>query len=174
VEPTIVKTDERILVGVSFYGDPFEFKSGWSEENEIGRTWKRFMALLEEHRPQLRHVVTDTVAFEVHIYSAETMQTGEFEVFVGLEVAELEDVPLQLSVKILPRATYAVFTLVGEQITSDWSMLIFGEWLPAAGYEGQHTHSIQLYDERFKGLDAIGDSVLEVHIPVKSHQPGNK
>jgi hypothetical protein len=38
--------------------------------------------------------------------------------------------------------------------------------------EGEHTHSIQRYDERFKGVDRIAESILEVYIPVKDREPG--
>jgi predicted transcriptional regulator YdeE len=172
MESTIVETGQRLLVGFSFFGDPFQVAAGWSEENEIGRTWQRLMAFLEAHPGVVKHAVAEEVAYEAHVYHPETPQTGEFEVFVGLEVAALEDVPLEMTVKVLPPATYAVFTLVGQQIVSDWHMQVFAEWLPAAGWEGEHSHSIQRYDERFKGLDPIDDSVLDVYIPVRRPAPG--
>ena len=173
MEPRIVEAQQMLLVGFSFFGDPFQVSGGWTEENEIGRTWKRFRSFLEEHPERLKHVTADEVAYEVHIYHEETPQTGEFEVFVGLEVEELEEVPLEVCVKILPPAAYAVFTLQGEQIVSDWPMMVFGEWLPQAGYVGEHTHSIQRYDERFKGVDSIAESILEIYIPVKNRGPGH-
>ena len=42
--------------------------------------------------------------------------------------------PVELTVKILPAATYAIFTLKGEQITSDWQQMIQA-WMLRAGYE---------------------------------------
>jgi len=167
MEPTIVKMEQRLLVGLSFFGDPFKLSAGWTEENEIGRLWKRLITYLGTNPGAIKQVVGENVMYEVQIYHEETLQTGEFEVFVGLEVEKLQAVPLELSVKILPPAIYAMFTLQGEQIVSDWTMNIFAEWLPAAGYEGLHSHSIQRYDERFKGLDPIDESILEVYIPVK-------
>ena len=68
--------------------------------------------------------------------------------------------------KILPPATYAVFSLEGEQIASDWPLLITSEWLPEAGYQADHSHSIQRYDERFKGVQRIDESILDVYIPL--------
>ncbi|GEM_PF-3859724 len=41
MEPTIRELDQIILVGFSFFGDPFAESSGWTEENEIGRLWNR-------------------------------------------------------------------------------------------------------------------------------------
>jgi len=151
---------------LSFFGDPFSLSAGWTEENEIGRLWKRFMAYLAEQGQQFRHVVSDAVAYEVHIYYEETPQTGEFKVFVGVEVSQLEGMPLEMSAKILPPATYAVFSLEGGQIASDCPLLITSEWLPEAGYQADHSHSIQRYDERFKGVQRIDESVLDVYIPL--------
>ena len=166
MEPQIVEKPQMMLLGLSFFGDPFSLSAGWTEENEIGRLWKRFMAYLAEQGQQLRHVVSDAVAYEVHIYHEETPQTGEFEVFVGVEVSQLEGMPLEMSAKILPPATYAVFSLEGEQIASDWPLLITSQWLPEAGYQADHSHSIQVYDERFKGVQRIDESVLDVYIPL--------
>jgi hypothetical protein len=42
------------------------------------------------------------------------------EIFVGLEVDRLEDVPVRLSIKITADEV-CVFTLVGQQIVADWS-----------------------------------------------------
>ena len=37
------KRSKIFLIGCSFYGDPFTGSAGWTEENEIGRLWNRFM-----------------------------------------------------------------------------------------------------------------------------------
>jgi AraC family transcriptional regulator len=165
MEPTIVEKPQMLLVGLSFFGDPFKLSGGWTEENEIGRLWKRFEAYLAQQRARIKHVITDQVAYEVHIQHQETERTGEFEVFVGLEVTQLENVPVELSVKILPPVTYAVFTLSGQAIASDWSKMI-AEWMPQAGYASPYPYGIQRYDERFKGVDHMDESVLDVYVPV--------
>ena len=59
MEPTIVDRGEMILLGLSFFGDPFRISEGWTEENEIGRLWQRFITYLMDHRDRLKHVVTD-------------------------------------------------------------------------------------------------------------------
>jgi AraC family transcriptional regulator len=166
MEPVILECSQRILLGLGFFGDPFTRSGGWSEENEIGRLWKRFMTYLTEHPGEIGQVKIDRVMYELHIYGKETQITGEFEVFVGVEVEALETMPLELSVKVLPPAAYAVFTLRGEQITSDWAQMIYTDWAPGSGYQVIQTHSLQRYDERFKGLAQMTDSALEVYIPV--------
>ena len=167
MEPTRFEERGYTLAGFSFFGDPFRLSGGWTEENEIGRLWQRFMAYLEQHAGQLEGLFVQDIAYEVHIYHQETLQTGEFEVFVGMEVQELDRIPIEFSVKILPPTTYAVFTLVGEQITADWSQLIFQGWLPQSGYQPVGDYGIQRYDERYKGVDRTAESVLEFYVPVR-------
>ena len=52
MEPQIVEKPQMMLLGLSFFGDPFSLSAGWTEENEIGRLWKRFMAYLAEQGQQ--------------------------------------------------------------------------------------------------------------------------
>lgn len=166
MEPRIIEKGRIVLVGFSFFGDPFAESSGWTEENEIGRLWNRFTTYLTHHRDCIQHVKDDAVAYEVHVESEETASKGHREVFVGVEVEKLEDVPVEMLVKVFPPTKYAVFTLQGEQIASDWSKMI-SEWMLGAGYEFAHEYSFQLYDQRFRGLDNLEESELDVYIPIR-------
>lgn len=169
MEPTeMIEKSQIMLIGLSFFGDPFASSAGWTEENEIGRLWNRFMPYLMHDRYQIKHIVDTEVAYEVHLEHEETPIKGHYEVFVGVEVAQLEDVPMELLVKILPPATYAMFTLKGRQIVSeDWTRVI-GEWMTREGYERVYPYGFQYYDRRFKGLDRIEESELDVYVPVKT------
>ncbi len=166
MEPRIIKKGQITLVGFSFFGDPFAESGGWTEENEIGRLWNRFTIYLTDHRDRIKHIKDDACAYEVHVESEETASKGHREIFVGVEVERLEDIPVEMLVKILPPAQYAVFTLNGEQITSDWSRMIW-EWMSGAGYESAYEYGFQLCDQRFKGLDNLEGSELDVYVPVK-------
>jgi AraC family transcriptional regulator len=168
MEPKIVEREQIILVGFSFYGDPFSEHGGWTEENEVGRLWQRFLAYLAENRDRVKHLRGDDLAYEVHIGGyEETDAKGYYEVFVGMEVTELEDVPVQLLIKVLPPTRYAVFTLRGERIASDWPRMVYEEWLPSSGYQSAHDYLIELYDQRFKGLENLAGSELDIHVPVR-------
>ena len=79
MQPTIIQKDEIKLVGMSFYGDPFETSAGWTEENQIGRLWQRFMTYLAEHTDKIQHPVPVQASYEVHVYGPETMTKGLFE-----------------------------------------------------------------------------------------------
>jgi predicted transcriptional regulator YdeE len=156
-----------VLVGLGFYGDPFSESAGWTEENEIGRLWNRFMAYMADHPASVQHIKDENVAYEVHVETAETASKGFREVFVGVEVDRLADVPVELTVKILPAASYAVFTFKGDQIAADWSASI-GTWLQRSAYEPAGTYGIQRYDRRFRGLEDLAASELDVLVPIKT------
>ena len=166
MEPKIIDKDQIILVGFGFFGDPFASSGGWTEGNEIGRLWQRFETYLTNNMDRIKYLTNQEVGYEVHIHHEETMSKGHYEVFVGMEVEKLEDVPIELLVKILPPAKYAVFTLVGEQITSDWFKMI-KDWQLRSGYEQAYNYGFQFYDQRFKGLDKIEESILDVYVPIK-------
>ena len=166
MEPTIVKKTDMYFVGMSFYGDPFSARSGWDGENEIGRLWARFTQYLSENGGKIQHTSQQGVAYEIHIYNQETISKGLFEVFIGIQVDKVEHVPLELLVKNLPAAEYAVFTLQGEMISTDWNLDI-QDWITQAGYQTAHPYSFQYYDARFKGLDQIEESAIDVYMPVK-------
>ncbi len=165
MQPTILQKPEILLVGMSFYGDPFDTSGAWTEENQIGHTWQRFTAYLEQHGEAIHHRTQDAF-YEVHIYGDETSTQGRFEIFVGIPVERLEAVPVELQVKMLPATTYAVFTLQGEEILSDWTMHL-DRWLSEAGYKRSYPYSVQYYDERFKGMDQVHASTLDVYMPVQ-------
>ena len=124
------------------------------------------MAYLESEQPDLPYVQPANVMYEGFIYHPETLQTGEFEVFAGIEVTEFGNLPPKVVAKMLPACRYAVFTLVGQEIVSDWEFQLDAEWLPNLGVKRSMDFSIQRYDARFKGMDAVDESELDVLIPL--------
>lgn len=167
MQTKIISEGQWLVVGMSFYGDPFTQASGWSEDNEIGLLWKRFSAFVDRHGDKIKCQVTPGTFLEIHVESEETSEKGLFEVFVGARVDRLDDVPLVCTVKVLPATDYALCTLQGQEITSDWGQLIYHDWLPSSGYRPLHPYLIQSYDARFKGLDRVDESVLNAYIPVE-------
>lgn len=161
MEPKIIERGEITLVGMVFYGDPFKEAAGWSRENEIGKLWTRFVAKEELVRNRVGHG-----GYEVHIEPEEYEHTKNYYVFVGVEVEKVDALPLEMFVKVLPPSTYAVFTLKGKEITSNWGERIYKEWLPQSGYTEAHKFLIEYYDgARFKGMDN-SESELDVYVPV--------
>jgi len=161
MEPKIIEKGRITLVGMVFYGDPFKKERGWSQENEIGKLWKRFVPKEKTIKNRI-----GKGAYEVHIEPEEYEETKKFYVLVGVEAEKANDLPLEMFVKVLPPTKYAVFTLKGKEITSNWPDMIYKEWLPNSGYEEAYKFTIEYYDDRFKGTDDP-ESELDIYIPVK-------
>jgi len=162
----ITKQPEMYVAGMSFYGDPFRTHGGWSEENEIGRVWARFMTYFEKNKQKLQTIPPPDIFYEIHIYDDETIVKGVFEVFVGTRIKTLEGVPLELLIKTLPASEYARFTFEGQAISEDWYLAV-DQWIAKASYQRANPFFFQYYDDRFKGVDKIEDSILDVYIPVE-------
>ncbi len=171
MQPKILEQGELILAGFSFFGDPFNSSPEWSEENEIGRLWARLMTYIQLHPEYFLHARDAFQAYEVWVKHAETATHGYYEIFVGMEILDLHTVPPDLCLKRLPSAQYAVFTLQGNQIHSDWPEHVYKTWLPAAGYHEVFTYQIQFYDARFKGMDRLEASEIDVYIPLGTTVP---
>jgi AraC family transcriptional regulator len=163
----IIDSSIKIIAGFNFYGDPFQSSMEWTEENEIGILWKRFMDYSYRNKGLIKISKDPQVAYEIHIYNEDTITKGFFDIFVGFETEKVEGIPLELLVRVLPPTKYAVFTIQGKAIISDWSRDIYHEWLPKSGYEGSYKYMFQYYDKRFKGLNRIEESEIDLYIPVK-------
>ena len=169
MKPEMVSKGKMYFVGMNYYGQLTG--EGWSEENPIGNLWKKITTFRKTKWNLIEDsVVDEDVAYEIHIWNEEEFKTTKcFHVFVGVEVEKIEDIPLELVSKVLPAGTYAVFSVKGTQITT-WEKDIYEEWLPQSEYEevvfdGYQFH-IQCYGKRFKGLDRIEESEIDVYIPV--------
>ncbi len=167
MNPEIISSAPILLAGLSFYGDPFQEAGGWSEENAIGQLWQRFTRLYEKYPEIINRLNTTSFNYEIHLETLETPQTGAYEVFVGFVVDAVTPEIAELSFKQLPEVDYAVFTLQGEAIRGNWSEEIFESWLKNSAYQSAASYLIERYDERFKGMDQIKESVMEVLVPVK-------
>jgi len=167
VEPRIVEKGPIVIAGMDFYGNPFTEK-GWSEGTEIGRLWGRFGAFMEANGDRVKNVVDPNVGFEAHCEPAEYGETKNIYVMVGVEVSAIDELPLELCARVFPATTYAVFTFVGNEITSNWPDRIFKEWMPGSGYEEAHKFLLEVYDgDRFKGVDKLAESELDVYVPIR-------
>jgi AraC family transcriptional regulator len=163
--PKITQKRKIILVGMDFFGNPYEKAGGWSEQNAIGQLWKRFENFYQNKKDPIKHSVSES-GYELWIDFEEEKETKNKYIFVGVEVEKIEDLPLELIAKILPETRYAVFTLKGQKIKSDWS-LIWKKWLPDAGLETSFDFMIEYYDsQRFKGMDNP-DSELDIYVPIR-------
>jgi predicted transcriptional regulator YdeE len=166
MQTELVHLHSMLLGGVNFYGDPISTKGSWDSENEIGKTWNRFMEYLTEH-PERPYSCNKPYLYEIHIYGSETACKGYFEVFVGEEIHNAQ-LSMALCTKYIPESDYIKITLYGHEMTGDWWQQLETDIIPAQGVRKNSSYIIQAYDERFKGMDDIGNSILDVYIPVEN------
>jgi predicted transcriptional regulator YdeE len=164
--PGIAEKKELLLAGYSFYGDPFSASGAWTEENEIGKLWKRFMSFYTRRADEIPSSALPGIGYEVHIWNQDVFDTGHYEVFVGMAVGRIADIPIDLSVKVIPAAKFAVFTLSGELVTQDLSTEM-QTWLEQAGLRQTGSFIYNLYDDRYKGMANLQDSEIEVYVPIE-------
>lgn len=160
----LIQMTELKMSGFVFYGDPFSTRAGWDGENEIGKLWKRFMAYVTSEEKNFQ--MSDSFIYEVHIYNMETTDTGVFEVFVGAPALS-EVSSYELSTKYFDASQYLHFTLTGPEIMSDWWQALETDILPKLKLKRRYPYILQRYDERFKGINEINESEMEVLIPVE-------
>jgi len=166
MKPSITNSRRIILVGMDFYGDPYQQADGWSAQNAIGQLWERFNNFYKDKKESIRHLASEA-GYEVWIdFEGEEDPKNKY-IFVGVEVEKLFSPPLELVARILPETRYAVFTLEGNEIKSDWPSKILSPWLTDAGLEQSYHYIIEYYDpQRFKGIDS-GDSQLDIYVPIR-------
>jgi len=166
MKPKITDKRKIILVGMDFYGNPYQEAGGWSMQNAIGQLWTRFDSFYKKNKDSIKHLASES-GYELWIDFEGEEDTNNNYIFVGVEVDRLDDLPLELVTKILPETRYAIFTLKGDEIKSDWPSKVLNPWLTDAGLEQSFTFIIEYYDsQRFKGIDNT-DSELDIYVPIR-------
>jgi AraC family transcriptional regulator len=167
IEPSILENKIFKLLGCVFYGNPFHSAEEWSYENEIGKLWQRFGALSFKYNLLLNKICIDNnIAWELHLEPDEYEATKNYFVMVGMEVSIVDEIPLEMFVKILPKTAYLVFNSSMEN-KFELGAYVYKEWMPKNGYDQAFPYVLQLYDRRrYKGLDDP-QSEIDWYIPVK-------
>jgi len=166
VDYRIINKRKITLVGMDFYGNPYKEAGGWSMENAIGQLWKRFSAFYEKKKDSIKNLESES-GYELWVDFDGKEDPKEDYIFVGVAVKKLKDLPLELVAKVLPETRYAVFTLKGDEIKSDWPSKAATQWLTEARLERSHPYIIEYYDAgRFKGLESK-DAELDIYVPVR-------
>jgi len=167
MEPKILDEKTFKLLGCVFYGNPFHSAQEWTYENEIGRLWERFGKLYYNYFNLFSKICKNwNVGYELHLETEEYRETKNYYVMVGMEVDNIEDIPLEMFVKILPKIKYIVFTTT-MQNKNEVGFYIYKKWLSENGYEQSYPYLIQGYDrERYKDLNDP-KSEIDWYIPVK-------
>ncbi len=166
----LIEKEKMYLVGLQHHGSMLGSKD--PIEDRIETLWKRFSSFCRDNWPDIEDkVVHHKLSYELQIWNEEELQeSGDLYVFVGVEFEDLEDVPLELSGKVLPAGKYISFKLQGEEIKT-WEEDILQDWFPRDDYWirsfGDNLFHLQCFHEdKFKGVENLEQSELEVLVPV--------
>ena len=167
LEPDIIPKKSFTLLGCVYYGDPFHEAAEWTYENEIGKLWMRFQNLYQRYSFLLSKIsIEPGVGYEIHIEPEEYKKTKQYYIFVGTEVSNFEEVPMEMFIKILPTTEYLKVTTKGDDSKAVEDL--FKKWIPEHNYEQAYPYIIQAYDyKRYKGLEDK-TSEIDWYIPVKT------
>jgi len=158
--------NEKLIIGMNYYGDPFSVGGAWSVDNAIGKLWQRFSTYLSKHAKQILHRVNMDESYECHVMDETFEDTGEYGIMVGLEVSSLTNQPVHLVSKVIPKKKYLVLILRGQDIVSDQQVFI-NQILKAHPEKSVDSRFFfEKYDKRFKGMNRLEESLVEIYIPL--------
>lgn len=72
--PKVTQKKKIILVGMDFFGNPYEKAGGWFEQNAIGQLWKRFESFYQNKKDSIKHSVSES-GYELWIDFEEEKET---------------------------------------------------------------------------------------------------
>lgn len=169
MEHELIEKEKMYLAGLQHTG--FMDDEG-SVEEEIDELWNRFAQFCRSRWEDIEDRVIDPyVSYEIQIWNEEQLkEEGKLYTFVGVEMQDIETLPLQLCGKVLPESKYLAFRLEGEEIKT-WEEDILQDWFPRddywiRDYEGFIFHIQCFHEEKFKGVEDLENSELKVLIPV--------
>lgn len=155
MSPTIIRLDRLNIVGMQTFGT--------AVNGDPAEMWD----VLRSNEIDIPNRVDPAVAYGVETYTQEMQNRGRWFYMAGVEVADLNEVPVQMCAKQLPANEYAVFEYKGaiSPALGDLFQHIYKEWLPASEYLQAYPYDLERYDARFKGpMDDT--SVMEIMVPV--------
>ena len=164
IRPRIVSRRGMILMGLEVFGNPYE-----GGGRGIHQLWERFEPIWTQEIGHIPHVADPNVGYELHADTWDHDKSGNSYVMAGVELTELGEIPLEMFVRVLPPATYALFTLLATEMRTNWVERMFQEWLPSSGYEraAKPGYILETYDgARFKGM-GNPESQIDILLPIR-------
>jgi len=154
MDPRLVERGKMLVVGMIYYGE--------NKGTEIAGLWQRF----NPKSAAIRSAASEEGAYGVCFNDVRT-EDPNFCYLACREVTDLDDIPMDMVAKTLPKNTYAVFTHRGplSEIGSTYQQ-IYGTWLPASGYALAGPYDFEAYGPDFDPTDQA-KCVLEIWVPVK-------
>lgn len=160
--PRFVEKSSFLLAGLRKHTS-----EGWQV---IGESW----SALKANWDKLDRVNSFMYGFED--YSEDFLpEPMQFYYMAAAEVRDVNNLPNGFSVKKIPAAMYAVFTVNGNNSNNEIGRVfryIYDVWLPNSEYyiNDEITADFEFYDERWDCMD--GNSQVDLYIPIKRMECG--
>jgi len=154
MEPKIIRLDKLYLAGVCVFGN--------ADKGLFSHTWDIFLKINVGIKWK-----DERKTYGVEFFTEERYQEKKWFYMVAMELADLSSIPINMTGKVIPANTYAVFTAKGGiKNLPKTSQYAHDEWLPKSKYEEADWFEFELYDERFKGTDNP-ESEIDIYIPIR-------
>jgi len=154
--PKIVHRNTTRVFGISCHST--------MNNNVIPALWEEFFKICKKIPNPLYEETALGVCYSIS--DDPTTPDTPFGYLAGVEVSAAETLPEGMEEITVPEGDYAVFEHIGalDNLHNTYNA-IYGEWLPASGYEQSGDLDFELYGPHFRYGTA--ESVLEIWIPVK-------
>lgn len=152
--PELVIKDEIKLVGISFYYD-------LHLNNDLSEPWGHLMS----HLSVIKHRVEPERFYQLQ-YWFPKQNNERIYFYIAVEVNHFEDIPIQLTEKVIPKHQYLKFQHRGlaNQVGYTYQY-IYNEYLPETNYHLPHLFNFEYYGEQHLG-PCNADSISDIYIPV--------
>lgn len=150
---THTKKDAFTIVGISARTSNENGKA----ENDIPQLWQKFMAEGVAHR--IPNKVDDTIYAIYTNYEGD--HTKPYTIVIGCNVSNLDNIPEDLTVKMVPSSNYTKFTAKGD-LTKD---AVINTWMEIWNTDLKRTYTtdIEIYGEKaLNPTDGEADILIAV------------
>ncbi|HOU83577.1 MAG TPA: AraC family transcriptional regulator [Spirochaetota bacterium] len=158
LSPTIKEIGEIKLAGISIFT---------KDKNEIKEAWRIFLKSIGKIRNcSFFSEACSNHGFGLECYNDDFFESGKFFYMPSVQIDSFDDLPVEMSLKIIPPSKYAVFTHKGiPSAISETITAAYEKWIPESGYKADRSYDFEFYDDRFKPDSE--DSEIDIYIPIK-------
>jgi AraC family transcriptional regulator len=152
MHPKFITCSEKKIVGMKSSMHHNQFES-------IVSLWKRFMPRKKEI-----NTILNNKLIAMQVYSDFNDTEKPFDIWAGVEVSNLDNVPEGMISFLIEEADYAVFVHKGMDAAKTYQR-IMSEWLPNSGYEIAERPHFQIMGDRYKNGSATSEE--DFYIPIR-------
>lgn len=153
--PELITRGEIKLVGVPFYYD-IHLK------NDLSEPWGHLMS----HLDLIKNKIEPNKFYQLQYWFPE-QDNESIYFYIGVEVNHFENIPIQLTEKIIPKHHYLKFQHKGlsNQVGYTYQH-IYNEYLPKTNYHLPHLFNFEYYGHQYLG-PYNADSISDIYIPIE-------